>query len=167
MTPPRWSTTPMRIQGTTMIEFVIVIVTLLIVLFGVLDLSRVTYLRMTMEEGVRRSARLAAVCPINSTLPRKAAVFADPAAQAASIPGATLDNVEIEYLNASGAPVNPTTDFTSIRFVRVSIEGVSVPLFIPFVTGVFAPTNVSSTTAAESLGILPTNTPPAPRPPCD
>lgn len=154
-------------RGTTVVEFAIVAATLLIVLFGVLDLSRIIYLRMTLEEGVRRGARLAAVCPIDSALPRKATIFEDPAAQGAKIPGATLDDVNIEYLNANGAPVDPVVAFSSIRFVRVSLQGVSVSLFIPFVTGVFAPTNVSATTAAASLGILPTNNPPAPRPPCD
>lgn len=164
---PHLPTRLSRSRGTTLVEFAIVASTLLIVLFGVLDLSRITYLRMTMEEGVRRGARLAAVCPINSALPRKATVFADPAAQGAAIPGATIDDVEIEYLNASGLPVDPMAQFSSIRFVRVSLEGVSVGLFIPFITNVFAPTNVSATTSAESLGILPTNNPPAPSPPCD
>jgi len=143
------------IRGTTAVEFAIVVATLLIVIFGVLDLSRIVYLRMTLEEGVRRAARLAAVCPPGSPLIKKAAVFQDSAAEGVAIPGADVGNVSVLYLNATGTSVDPVTAFTSVRFVRVSLDGVSVSLFIPFITGVFAPTNISSTTSAESLGVLP------------
>ena len=46
---PHLPTRLSRSRGTTLVEFAIVASTLLIVLFGVLDLSRITYLRMTME----------------------------------------------------------------------------------------------------------------------
>jgi Flp pilus assembly protein TadG len=144
-----------RTRGTTAVEFAIVVATLMIVIFGVLDLSRIVYLRMTLEEGVRRAARLAAVCPPGSPLIKKAALFQDAAAQGVAIPGATIDNVNVSYLNANSIPVNPTAEFTSVRFVRVSLDGVSVSLLIPFFTGPFAPTNISSTSSAESLGVLP------------
>ena len=144
-----------RSRGTTALEFAIVIATLLVVIFGILDLSRIVYLRMTLEEGVRRAARIAAVCPPNSPLIKKAALFQDSAAQGVAIAGATLENVNVIYLNESGLLVDPLSQFTSVRFVRVSIDGVSLSLFIPFFTGVFAPTNISSTTSAESLGVLP------------
>ena len=144
-----------RSRGTTALEFAIVIATLLVVIFGILDLSRIVYLRMTLEEGVRRAARIAAVCPPNSPLIKKAALFQDSAAQGVAIPGATLENVNVIYLNESGLLVDPLSQFTSVRFVRVSIDGVSLSLFIPFFTDVFAPTNISSTSSAESLGVLP------------
>ena len=144
-----------RSRGTTALEFAIVIATLLVVIFGILDLSRIVYLRMTLEEGVRRAARLAAVCPPGSSLIKKAAVFQDSAAQGAAIPGATLENVNVVYLNEGGLLADPLSQFTSVRFVRVSVDGVSLSLFFPFVTGIFAPTNISSTTSAESLGVLP------------
>jgi len=144
-----------RIRGTAAVEFAIVVSTLLVVIFGVLDLSRIVYLRMTLEEGVRRAARLAAVCPPGSPLIVEAALFQDSAAKGAAIPGTTVNNVKIHYLDASGIPVDPTSAFTSVRFVRVSLEGVSVSLFIPFITSAFAPTNISSTSSAESLGVLP------------
>jgi Flp pilus assembly protein TadG len=144
-----------RSRGTTALEFAIVIATLLVVIFGILDLSRIVYLHMTLEEGVRRAARLAAVCPPGSSLIKKAAVFQDSAAQGAAIPGATLENVNVVYLNEGGLLADPLSQFTSVRFVRVSVDGVSLSLFFPFVTGIFAPTNISSTTSAESLGVLP------------
>lgn len=144
-----------RTRGTTAVEFAIVAATLLILIFGVLDLSRIVYLRMTLEEGVRRAARLAAVCPPGSPLIEKAALFQDSAAQGAAIPRATVDNVNVTYLDANGIAVDPVSSFISVRFVRVSLDGVSVSLFIPFITGAFAPTNISSTASAESLGVLP------------
>jgi Flp pilus assembly protein TadG len=143
--------------GSTAVEFAIVASTLLLTIFIVIDLSRLVYLRMTLEEGVRRGARLAAVCPIGDPWPARAAVLADPAAQGAAIPAAGLSNVSIQYLNADGAVIaNPVASFTSIALVRVSLLNVQTPLLVPFVSGVFAPTNVSSTAGAESLGVSPT-----------
>lgn len=144
-------------RGSTAVEFAIVAGTLVLTIFIVIDLSRLVYLRMTLEEGVRRAARLAAVCPIGDPLPAKAAVLADPAAQGAAIPGAGLTNVSIQYLTAEGGVItDPITSFSSIALVRVSLIGVQTPLLIPFISGVFAPTNVSSTAGAESLGVSPT-----------
>ena len=146
-----------RARGSTAVEFAIVASTLLLTIFIVIDLSRLVYLRMTLEEGVRRGARLAAVCPIGDPLPAKAAVLADPAAEGAAIPGAGLTNVSIQYLTAEGGVItDPITSFSSIALVRVSLIGVQTPLLIPFISGVFAPTNVSSTAGAESLGVSPT-----------
>jgi Flp pilus assembly protein TadG len=145
-----------RSRGTTAVEFAIVGAALLATIVFVIDLSRIVYLRMTLEEGVRRAARLAAVCPVGDPLPAAAAIFADPALSAAAIPGATPANVRIRYLDSDGAIVaDLVAGFTSIRFVRVSLEGVEVPLLAPFISGVFAPTNLSATAPAESLGVSP------------
>lgn len=143
-------------RGTTAIEFAIVGAALLVTIFLVIDLSRLVYLRMTLEEGVRRSARLAAVCPIGDPLPAAAAIFADPALAAAAIPGASPANVRIRYVDAAGGVVaDPVGAFSTIRFVRVSLEGVQVPFLVPFAAGFFAPINVSATANAESLGVSP------------
>lgn len=145
-----------RCRGTTAVEFAIAGTALLVTIFIVIDLSRIVYLRMTLEEGLRRGARLAAVCPLGDPLPAAATIFADPALSGAALPGATPANVRIRYLDASGAVVvDPVAAFTSIRFVRVSLEGVQVPLLVPFISGFFAPTNLSATATAESLGVSP------------
>ncbi len=68
-----------KARGVTVVEFAIVASTLFLTLFMVIDLSRIVYLRMTFEEGVRRAARLATVCPIGDPLPALAARFEDPA----------------------------------------------------------------------------------------
>lgn len=149
-----------RSRGTTVVEFAIVAATLLITLFIVIDLSRLVYLRVILEEGVRRGARLAAVCPVSAdtqSLPARATIFADPAAAGAATPGAVAANVVIEYLDASGSVLaQPAQSVSSIRFVRVSLVGISVPLLVPFISQNFAPTNISATTLAESLGVSPT-----------
>lgn len=138
-----------REEGVTVIEFAVVAATLLLILFTVIDLSRIVYLRMTFEEGVRRGARLAAVCPIGDPLPPSATLFVNDA-------DATFDNVVIEYLAANGDIIgNPTSSFSSIAFVRVSLQGIEIPLLVPFISEIFAPVNLSSTAVAESLGVAP------------
>ena len=153
-----------RHRGTAIVEFAIVAATLLLTIFIVVDLSRIVYLRMLLEEGVRRGARLAAVCPIGDPLPRAATLFADSTAAGAAIPGALPQNFSIQYLDADGAVITtPSGSQSSISFVRVSLQNVETPLLVPFITGTFAPTNISSTAGAESLGIPPV---PGVVPPC-
>ena len=146
-------------RGTTVVEFAVVATTLLVTLFIVIDVSRLIYLRVLLEEGVRRGARLAAVCSISNSsnsLPRLAAVFKD-SDSGLSIPGAKTSDVDIRYLDADGAVVTPSpTTFHEIRFVRVSLVGITAPLFVPFVSGIFSPMNVSATASAGSLGVPPT-----------
>lgn len=146
-----------RSRGSTVVEFAVVATTLLLTIFIVIDLSRLIYLRVILEEGVRRGARLAAVCPIGDPLPAQATIFADPAAASAAIPGATAANVRIRYLDAAGAVIDdPVESRASIRFVRVSLEGVTTPMLVPFFARIFSPTNISATAGAESLGVSPT-----------
>lgn len=150
-----------RILGTTIVEFALVAATLLLTLFAVIDLSRIVYLRMTFEEGVRRAARLATVCPIGDPLPALAARFADPASIGVAIPGASAANVSISYLDASGQVItNLAANYSSIHSVRVRLENLQIPLLIPFITGIFAPDTISATAIAESLGVNPTGVPP-------
>lgn len=149
-----------RQRGTTVVEFAIIATTLMLALFMVIDLSRLIYLRMTFEEGVRRAARLATVCPIGDPLPALAARFEDPASMGVSILGASADNVSVSYLDASGQIiVNPSQNYTLIHSVRVSLQNIQIPLLIPFVSGVFAPEMISSTALAESLGVNPAGVP--------
>lgn len=145
-----------REQGVTVVEFAVVAATLLLTLFTVIDLSRIVYLRMTFEEGVRRGARLAAVCPIGDPLPPSATLFVTDASGSPALAGATFDNVVIEYLAANGDLIgNPANSFSSIAFVRVSLQGIEIPLLVPFISEIFAPENISSTAVAESLGVAP------------
>ena len=148
-------------HGVTIVEFALVASTLILALFMVIDLSRLVYLRMTFEEGVRRAARLAAVCPIGDPLPALAARFEDPSSTGVAIAGATASNVSISYLNSSGQVItNLVQNYEDIRSVRVSLQNIEVPLLIPFISGIFAPDTIDSTAIAESLGVNPTGVPP-------
>ncbi len=153
--------TPFRGRGTTIVEFAIVASTLLLTIFMVIDLSRLVYLRMTFEEGVRRAARLATVCPIGDPLPALAARFEDPASTGVSILGASAENVSISYLDITGQVIpNPSQNYSDIHSVRVSLENIEVPLLIPFFSEFFVPGTISSTAIAESLGVNATGSPP-------
>ncbi len=153
--------TPYRGRGTTIVEFAIVASTLLLTIFMVIDLSRLVYLRMTFEEGVRRAARLATVCPIGDPLPALAARFEDPASTGVSILGASAENVSISYLDITGQVIpNPSQNYSEIHSVRVSLENIEVPLLIPFFSEFFVPGTISSTAIAESLGVNATGSPP-------
>ncbi len=153
--------TPFRGRGTTIVEFAIVASTLLLTIFMVIDLSRLVYLRMTFEEGVRRAARLATVCPIGDPLPALAARFEDPASTGVSILGASAENVSISYLDITGQVIpNPSQNYSEIHSVRVSLENIEVPLLIPFFSEFFVPGTISSTAIAESLGVNATGSPP-------
>lgn len=144
-------------HGTTIVEFALVASTLFLTLFMVIDLSRLVYLRMTFEEGARRAARLAAVCPIGDPLPALAARFEDPSSTGVSIAGASASNVSIHYLDSSGQVItNLSQNYSAIRSVRVSLQNIQIPLLVPFISGVFAPHTISSTAMAESLGVNPT-----------
>jgi TadE-like protein len=150
-----------RLQsGTTVVEFSIVGAVMFLAVFAVIEISRIVYLRTTFEEGVRRAARLATVCPIGDPLPALAARFEDPASIGVAIPGTTDANVVIAYLNDAGQVItNPFVNHASIRFVRVSLVNLQIPVMIPFLTSVFAPDVISSTAVAESLGVSPTGSP--------
>jgi Flp pilus assembly protein TadG len=148
---------PHRQRGTTSVEFALVGAVLFIVLFGVIELGRMMFARTVLEEGVRRAARLAAVCPINDGAITDAATFTGTGGADAILPDFTAANVRLEYLGANGAALgNPAGSFALIRYVRVTIQNYQIPVLVPFLQVEFVANNVSSTLPAESLGVSPT-----------
>jgi Flp pilus assembly protein TadG len=145
-----------RQSGTTSVEFAIAAVALFTVLFGVVEIGRMMFARTTLEEGVRRAARLAAVCPLNDPAIVRAGMF-DSGSGATLLPDLVAGNFALNYLDANGAVIaSPAASFTQIRFVRVSVQNYSYPLLIPFVNLSFVATGISSTLPAESLGVTTT-----------
>jgi Flp pilus assembly protein TadG len=143
-------------RGITAVEFVIVSVALFLTLFGVLEVSRMMFARTLLEEGVRRGARLAAVCPVNDAGVARAAAYSGAGTNSTMLSDLTTANFLVQYLDQNGAVVaNPATpaNYVNIRFVRVSVQGYNMPLAIPFMSAIFTPTNLSSTLPAESLGV--------------
>lgn len=155
-----------RATGLSSVEFAIVAAIVFVVLFGVIEIARAAYARAMLEEGARRAARLAAVCPVNDPYITAAARFAEKDWGARIIPNITAGNVTLRYLDASGAVVaDPTTNFTSIRFARVTVAGYQLPLLLAFRRFTYKPGSLSSTQPVESLGVTPTEITPCLTPP--
>ena len=131
-----------KIRGVFMVEFAIVGAALMLVIFGCLEFGRATYTFAALNEGTRRAARLAAVCPINdpSILP---------AVNFLGVNGLSTSNVQ--YLDANGASLGAAPASSDVYYVQVNAVG-SLSLAIPFVSGILSPT-FTVTLPAESLGI--------------
>lgn len=139
-----------RMRGTTSVEFAVAALVTLIVLFAVIEFGRLFFVRAMLEEGARRGARLAAVCPVGDAYITSSTRFAEGDGESRFIPDLDTTHVVIQYLNEAGTPTN---ELPQMRFVRVSIEGYSMPLFIPLFDITLSPSSVSSTQPVESLGV--------------
>lgn len=133
-----------KMRGTTLVEFTLVASVLMVILFACFEFGRGMFILASLNEGTRRAARLAAVCPIN-----------DPAVSAAvnflSAPNFTSANVSVNYLDGNGAVLaNPS--ISTVDFVSVGIVGYTIPLAIPFVSPVLTVPSFTVTLPAESLG---------------
>ncbi len=155
------SKSPRQQRGLSTVEFAIVGSLVFLVVLGVIETSRAAFARAMIEEGVRRAARLAAVCPLNDPYITNAARFTERNWGTNIIPQLTASMVTLQYLDEHAAWIpDPLTNFTSIRFVRVTTAGYEIPLYIPFVNLTYKPGPLSSTQPAESLGVQPTDKPP-------
>ncbi|MEN8132003.1 MAG: TadE family protein [Pseudomonadota bacterium] len=141
-------------QGTTMVEFAIIAVTLFIVLFGVIEVGRAFFVWNTVSEATRRGARLAAVCPPNHTAVAEVTILNSPGGGANSpiLQGLSTGNVSVEYLDEDG---NSTGGAFPISYVRVSIVNYQHTLLIPFLLSTITVPPFSTTLPAESLGYIP------------
>lgn len=144
----------LRQQGTTTVEFAIVGLLAVIVLFGCIEYGRGLFVMNALTESTRRAARLAAVCPINHPAVKRVAVFrrADGSPTGAEVPGLTEDNIVVEYLDAGGGA---TADYADIRFVRASIRDYQFRFNVPVVARAIPLPPFTTTLPAESLGIVP------------
>jgi len=132
-----------RQLGTTTVEFAIVGLLVITLLFAVIEFGRILFTLNMLQEGARRAARVAAVCEVGNAAVANAAVFMD-------LPGFSTSNVVVEYLDQNGAP---TGNFSSIHYVRVRIVNYSFPIAIPLINPTFDAPEFSSTLPRESLGI--------------
>ena len=135
-----------RMRGTTTVEFAIVASALLMILFACIEFGRAMFVLAGLNEGVRRAARLAVVCPIG-----------DPAVTAAvdflNAPNFTTANVNLAYLDGTGSPITGTPTVSTVGFVQVAIQNYAIPLAIPFVDLSIASPSFTVTLPAESLGL--------------
>ena len=143
-------------QGLATVETAIVALVALMALFGTMEVSRVFFVHVTLEEATRRGARVAAVCQVNDPAIREIAILSSGAATSDVIFGLTTANVVVQYLDQAGNPLpDPVAGFGLIRYVRVRIVGFQHQLFIPLFTRSFITEDFETTLPAESLGVWP------------
>ena len=130
----------------TTVEFAIVSTVLMVLLFACIEFGRAMYTFAALNEGTRRAARLAAVCPINDPKITAAVNFM-------GVYGFASTNVNVEYLDANGASLGATPVLVNVRYVRVRIVGYTIPLSIPFVNPTLTSPSFTVTLPVESLGL--------------
>jgi Flp pilus assembly protein TadG len=147
-----------RLQyGTTTVEFALVGLLLMVVVFGVIEFGRALFVMNILTEASRRGARMAAVCPVGDPKPASVAVFGNGGSNSAIVAGLTTANVQVQYLDVNGAPIaDPATNFGNIRYVRVGIVGFSQSFVVPTLATSIPMTGFSTTLPRESLGVTPT-----------
>ncbi len=158
---------PSRGAGVATVEFAIVAMVFLTLLFGILEIGRLMYVYNSLQEVTRRAAREATVRWIDDQAEVKTlALFGGTA-----LPGGaeiTSASIKIEYLDATGAivstfPADPADNLSAcgdatrvancIYSVRVSIDNIQ---YSPMIT-LFSFLNVTMPTStvtmhAESMG---------------
>lgn len=141
-----------RQKGLTTVEFSIIGLVAMVVLFGLIEFSRLVFTVNALSEATRRGARMATVCPINDPAIARVTVFNAPGGGGTSpiVGGLTTGNVAVDYLTRAGTP---TGTFANIEFVRVRIVGFQHTLLVPLFGLTFALPEFPSTLPRESLGI--------------
>jgi hypothetical protein len=136
-----------KMRGVAIVEFAIVAAMLMAILFGCLEFGRATYTLAALNEGTRRAARLAAVCPINDAVIKPAVNFA-------GLVGFNSGaNVNLQYLDVNGAALGGAPAAGSVFYVKVGITGYNIPLVIPGMNVTITSPSFAVTLPAESLGL--------------
>jgi Flp pilus assembly protein TadG len=139
-----------KMRGVAMVEFAIIASLLLMLLFACLEFGLVTYTYAALNEGTRRAARLAAVCPINDPVITTAVNFT-------GVSGFNSSMVSVNYLDASGNSLGAAPALSSVYYVQVGLKtggaGYTMPLAIPFVNSMLTAPSFTVTLPAESLGL--------------
>jgi Flp pilus assembly protein TadG len=142
-------------RGATTVEFAIIGVVMFTVLFGVIEVGRAMFVMNALGEATRRSARMAAVCPINDPAIAQVGLFNRPGQTGNRIVGGlSAANFAIEYLSGNGSVVaDPVAGFSNIQFVRTRIVNFQHRMLIPFGTYLFTTPDFATTLRRESLGV--------------
>jgi Flp pilus assembly protein TadG len=144
------------------VEFAIIGMVAMVVLFAVIEFSRMVFVVNSLSEATRRGARMAAVCPINDPAIAQVATFNNPGGGSGSSPvvnGLGTGNIAVSYLNAAG---NPTADFMQIEYVQVRIVNFRHTLLVPMFVRTITLPAFASTLPRESLGVPRVGTGPLP-----
>lgn len=153
-TPPINRPTSRRQAGVTTVEFAIIGVVLIVVLFAVIEFGRALFIMNTLTEATRRGVRVAVVCPVDDPAVAQTAVFDGGSGQSTVVSGLSTDNIMLEYLDAEGGVIDdPEDNFFQIRYARVSVMGFTHDLVIPLVLPSIPMNGFAATLPRESLGI--------------
>ena len=150
----------LRMRGMYTVEFAIVGLLLFILLFGVIEMGRLYFTVNALNETVRRGARLAAVCDINTPEILQRAIFNAAGDSGASSLIANLEtsDLTLTYLDEDGnqiaAPADTTgaDGFRAIRYVRLRLENFTFDLLIPVLGRQITLPDIQATLPRESLG---------------
>jgi Flp pilus assembly protein TadG len=147
--------TKRRQGGVTTVEFAVIGVGMLLVLFGVIEIGRAMFVLNALNEATRRSARMATVCPINDPAIAQVGLFNAPGSTGNRIVGGlSTANFAIEYLDSNGVVIaNPVANFSQIHYVRTRIVNFQHQMLIPFATYLFTTPQFATTLRRESLGV--------------
>ena len=135
-------------KGTTTVEFAIVGLLTLVLLFTIVEFGRILFSLNVLDESARRAARVAAVCAVGDGAITQAATFV-------SLPNLTDANILTEYLDDNGAALGDPAgaNYSAIEYVRVRIVNYTFPVAIPLIAAAFTAPEISSTLPRESLGV--------------
>jgi len=143
-------------RGLATVEFAIIGMIAMVVLFAVFEIARAFFVYNMLEEATRRGARLAAVCVLNDPAVREIAIFngSGGGANSTLVQGLSTANVEISYLNNAGAVLaDPAGNYGDIAYVRARIVNFQHQLLIPLFTSTFTTPAFATTLPRESLGV--------------
>ncbi|AEX22974.1 MULTISPECIES: TadE/TadG family type IV pilus assembly protein [unclassified Vibrio] len=154
----------LRQKGVTQVEFTLIALAVLLVIFSIIEFALYFYSIQMANEVTRRAARLATVCYIADR---------DDIKELSSVeglypPGFSKDNLKISYLNANGNEVNvdaffsSSTDpdvlnsiFVTIRYVKAEADYTFKFLVLSLlIDAVGATPDFKTILPAESLGVL-------------
>ncbi len=114
-----------RQTGAAVVEFALVVILLITLLFGMIELGRALFTWNSAVDATRRGARIASIAAVGD----KSTVLAE---MRLSMPELTAANVNLEYSIDGNFPGASCVRGTC-RFVRVSVNYVFVPavFFLP------------------------------------
>lgn len=142
-------------SGLTILEFTLIALALLMLIFGAFEFSRYVFSMQMLNEMTRKAARLAVVCSIDD----RNDIVNLPGVVGHRPSGFLETNLSIEYLDIEGEPVlDLQDDFANIRFVKAQIEGYKFR-FIPLLSfigdaGAITAPSFPTILPTESLGIV-------------
>jgi hypothetical protein len=147
-------------RGIYVVEFAIIGVLLFVLLFAVIEMGRLYFTVNTLNETVRRGARLAAVCDISDPLVLRRAIFnaADNSGGSSLIMNLDTADLSLIYLDADGVQVLSPSDtsgndgFRAIRYVQLRVDNFTFDLLIPVFGRQLTLPSFRATLPRESLG---------------